>query len=180
MSADKAFNLDAIIRAALAESDAADPHVLAKDVLSRVAKRDLHAALEQALPHMLRQQFGRSGSFATPTQTPGDHSLLDSQRLAVAGPHRSRKVAGIREAWRDLLRQRVAVGDGYKLLAECGIADLEHAASTREDHARRTMARAGQLRHLADLLTEYAVETVAELPEATLRGIANQDGEAAA
>jgi hypothetical protein len=77
----------------------------------------------------------------------------------------SKKVAGIRDWWADLLRERVHVGDQVWLpLGQCGVRELEFAERTRRDKAAQEVARAKQYMRLRELLDAHGVDTVAELP----------------
>lgn len=95
-------------------------------------------------------------------------------------PQQSPKVAAIREAWRKALRQRIATGQGHKFLADCTVVDLEYAADQREQHAKRTQARADQLRTLAGLMRDHDAKTLAEVPATVLAAMSETLTEAAA
>ena len=163
------FNLHALIREVADSSTIADPATLAKEVSRRIDRKDLRTALEQALPHTVQQVVHLRRS---PLVVPGGHAGTVTHGSRAAGePKPSRKVQGIREAWRRMLRERLNVGPAvsdWKFLADCTVADLSYAASRREDHARRNAERAAQLRRLAELLEEHGVATVGELPDAEL------------
>lgn len=165
------FDLRALIRDVCATSTITDPATLAKEVGRRIGRNEQREALEQALPTIVQHVISRArGSLSSP----GGQLTTDDQGAYAAGaPSRSRKVAGIRETWRRMLRERLnvgpAVGD-WKFLADCTTADLAYAAQLREDHARRNAAKAAQLRRLAELLDEHQVTTVGELPEGDLGG----------
>lgn len=163
------FDLRALIREVADTSAATDPATLAKEVGWRIGRNYQGEALEQALPTVVQHVISRSrGNLSVP----GGHVIADTHVMRAAGaPNRSRKVAGIREAWRRMLRYRVNIGpdaSDWKFLADCTAVDLDYAARLREDHARRNAERAAQLRHLAELLAEHGVATVGELPEPVL------------
>jgi hypothetical protein len=136
----------------------ADPAALAKEVGRRIGRNQQAAALQQALPVVVQHVVSRSRGAYVPEQR-------------TTPPSRSRKVASIRETWRRMLRDRIAVGPDvadWKFLGDCTADDLAYAAAIREDHARRNAARAQQLRDLAERLAEHGVSTVADLPEPVL------------
>jgi len=164
VSTETNFNLRALIREVCDSSTMADPAQLAAEVARRVPQGKLRVALDQCLPHIVQQTLSQSRSS-------GGQVCHDTQAVIAAG---SNKVTAIRTAWRRMLRERIAVGPepgDWRFLAECYEADLLYAAQLREDHARRNIARAEQLRSLAEQLAEHGVKTVAELPEDTLSGV---------
>ncbi len=169
------FDLGRTVRAVLAESDTVNPDDLAGEVLARIPRQERARALKQALPQFVRAESRRSGgSFALPADPPGGQGHIDTQTSPAAGGRtssRSTKVAGIRDWFEQVKRQRINVGDGYRFLAECTIPDLEAAAAIREDHARATHNRAVQLRAIAALMSEHGAATVADLPDAVLRPV---------
>lgn len=155
------FDLRALIREVCDNSTMADPATLAKEVSRHIGRNQQREALEQALPTVVQHVVSRQRGGFVPEQRTSDNT----------NPSRSRKVAAIRETWRRMLRDRIAIGPAvsdWKFLGDCNADDLAYAATIREDHARRNAARAEQLRNLAELLTEHGVATVAELPAPTL------------
>lgn len=153
------FDLRALVREVCDTSTMTDPATLAKEVGRRIGRNEQRAALDQALPLVVQHVISRRQPIAMPEQR------------SAATPNRSRKVASIRETWRRMLRDRIAVGpdtSDWKFLGDCTAEDLAYAAAIREDHARRNAARAQQLRDLADLLAEHGASTVSELPEPVL------------
>ncbi len=156
------FDLRALIREVCDNSTMADPATLAKEVSRRIGRNQQREALDQALPLVVQHVVSRQRGGFVPEQRGGGGN---------AAPSRSRKVAAIRETWRRMLRDRIAIGPAvsdWKFLGDCNADDLAYAAAIREDHARRNAARAEQLRNLAELLTAHGVATVAELPEPAL------------
>ena len=153
------FDLRALVREVCDTSTMTDPATLAKEVGRRIGRNQQAAALQQALPVVVQHIVSRHrGSF------------VPEQRSAATS-NRSRKVASIRETWRRMLRDRIAVGpdiSDWKFLGDCTVDDLAYAAAIREDHARRNAARAQQLRDLAELLDQHGVSTVGDLPEPVL------------
>jgi hypothetical protein len=152
------FDLRALIREVCDNSTMTDPATIAKEVGRRIGRNQQRDALEQALPVVVQHVISRRQPIAVP-----------EQRAPTS--NRSRKVASIRETWRRMLRDRIAVGPelgDWKFLGDCTADDLAYAAAIREEHARRNAARAQQLRDLADRLAEHGVTTVSDLPEPVL------------
>lgn len=175
---DDGFNLRMLIREVADSSTIADPARLAEEVARRISSRDRAAALEQALPTLVQHVVSRrrvsldmTDAFPAHTPAPGSSSGGAVSEAHSAAQRPSSKVAGIRETWRRMLRDRIAVGPergDWKFLGDCTIADLQFASSIREEHARRNAARAEQLRDLADRLGKSGVETVGQLPDSDL------------
>jgi hypothetical protein len=163
------FNLRALIREVCESSTIADPATLAKEVSRRIGRNQQREALEQALPVLVQHVISRSrGGF---TDTPSGHRAIGAQTSRAAGGQPSRKVAAIRETWRRMLRDRVAVGPDrgdWKFLGDCTDDDLAYAEQIRRDHARANTAAADRLVTLRGLLAEHGAATVAELPDGVL------------
>jgi hypothetical protein len=163
------FNLHALVRDVCDHIDEADPAILAKAVNHRIFRADRDAALEQALEAYVRRFVSRDRHPVTPS----GHGTYAAQSVSAAGGS-SAKVAGIREAWRKMLRARLPVGDGpdpWKFLADCTVANLNYAAQVREDQARHNAESAQRLRVLAAHLQRHGVDTVSELPEDVLASV---------
>jgi hypothetical protein len=161
------FDLRALVREVCDSHPSPDPTMLAKEVNQRIGEDDRDVALEQALMTVVMHTVSRSRHSASP----GGQWAPETQMRFAAGGFPSHKVASIREAWRRVLHDRISVGpepDAWKFLGDCTVADLSYAAALREEHARRTAARAAQYRRLAALLTEHGVTTVGQLPESVL------------
>jgi hypothetical protein len=161
------FSLSRLVREVCRDSDIIAPDLLAKEVNRRIRKADRDAALQEALESYVGQYVARHRSgFSV---SPGGQPCADAHSGSAAGGH-SHKVAAIRDIARSL-RDRVSVGAGpgeWKFLADCTAENLAYAAAMREEHARRTYARAQQYRRLAELLDEHGVSTVGELPRSVL------------
>lgn len=154
------FDLRALIREVCDTSAMTDPATIAKEVRRRIGRNQQGDALDQALPLVVQHVISRRQPIAVP-----------EQRSVAPTSNRSRKVMSIRENWRRMLRDRIAVGpdtSDWKFLGDCTADDLAYAAVIREEHARRNAARARQLRDLAGQLAEHGVTTVSELPEPVL------------
>lgn len=164
------FNLNALIREVIDTSTLVDPDSLAKEVGKRIGRNQERDALQQALPALVMTALSR-GRHLTSS---GGHQPTGTQRRNAVGrsnsaPGRSSKVAGIREAWRKMLQEPIAVGGNHwKRLAECNAEDLTYAEDLRRAHAARTAAAADKLANLRELLQQHGVATVGDLPDQTL------------
>lgn len=159
------FNLHHLIREVCDSSTMPDPRSLAAEVARRIPRKLERAALEQALPILVQHHVSRSRS-----SSPSSHAAAEAH-VARATGGRSRKVTGIRDTWRRMLRERIAVSDAggdWKFLADCTTDDLAAAAAIREQHAARNAARAAQFRDLAELVASHGVGTVGQLPDTVL------------
>jgi hypothetical protein len=147
------LSLRGLVRDVLRDSTIADPGVIAEEVLRRVPRGALKAALSQALRLYVRQVISEERISRTT-------SLTVNTR-----PAKSAKVTAIRDGWQRRLRDRVHVGKGeWKFLAACTYEDLLAAASERRELAERNNAWARQYDAWARLLTEHDVQTFGELP----------------
>lgn len=147
------FDLRKLVHDVYATSDDPHPVILAKEVNRRIKRADRDAALEAALPLFVRNVLSQM-------------RMASNRPIPATKPNPSRKVAGIREAWRRMLNDAINVGPHeWKVLSKCTAPDLDYAAELREAHARWNAARAQQYRQLAELLTEHGVSTVGELPD---------------
>lgn len=163
------FNLKALVREVCATSRTADPPTLAIEVGERIEQGQERAALAQALPVIVQHVLSRD-RFASEPMT--IESEPGAPRVQADGP--SRKVAGIRDWWRQQLEARINIGPkpaDWKFLGDCSTVELAYAAKIRENHAARNLERAQWLRKMGALLAEHKVETVRELPETVLRKV---------
>jgi hypothetical protein len=167
-----AFNLRALIREVLATSALPDPGALAKEVSERVPDEHLREAFEEMLrTYVTNTITGGRKLFPGPAngslhETPAPKGGRRSRPVG-----RSSKVAGIREAWREALRQRVNIGpapEDWKFLADCGADDLAFAETVRREVAARNLANADQFKGLRELLAEHGAEQVRDLPDSVL------------
>ena len=156
------FSVFDTIREVLDESDVADPKMLAKLVLAEIPKSQTMEALEQVLPTVLTQ-FASRGRLSPPRH---------AQDYADSSDGPSRRVASIREGWRNVLHARMAVGNGqYKLLRDCTAIDLETMAKVNDTHAEQNAAAARRKRRIATRMTELDVKVVGELPDNELEAL---------
>ena len=164
MTTAKAFDLRALINLVSDETQIADPGTLADIVLARITPKDRNAALSQSLRPFVRQIQGEARMRV---------SMIAPTEAEPSAPGRgSAKVAGIRDEWQRALSLSVFVGtEGYKLLGDCGHADLLFAASQRFDMAARNMAKGTQFERLAASVLESGVERLRDLPVETLASL---------
>ena len=164
------FNLNALIREVIDTSTLVDPDSLAKEVGKRIGRNQERDALQQALPALVMTALSRGRHLTSSgghTRSATHHGIAAGR--SSNGSARSSKVAGIREAWRKMLQEPIAVGGNHwKRLAECNAEDLTYAEDLRRAHAARTVAAADKLANLRELLRQHGVATVGELPDQTL------------
>ncbi|MGX6508249.1 hypothetical protein [Rhodococcus sp. SJ-2] len=88
-----------------------------------------------------------------------------SRAITNALAPKSRKVAGIRDWWAEMLAARVHVGESkWMTIGECGAKELRFAADERRRDAERELKRAEAFDQLRSLLRQHKTETVADLP----------------
>ncbi len=172
MSTATAFNLRAIVREVLDSSALTDPGALAKEVSERVHDEHLREAFEEMIRTYVTNTI-TGGRKLFPRQAGG--SLHETPTPMGGGKSRpvgrSSKVAGIREAWREALRQRVSIGpapEDWKFLADCDDDDLAFAETVRREVAARNLANADQFKTLRGLLAEHGKKHVRDLPDSVL------------
>lgn len=88
------------------------------------------------------------------------------QRQTV-GQHASRRVAGIGTAWMSLLQRQITGADGYVVLAQASVADLEHYSDLLRTHASRTARSAEAYHELAQRMRAQGVDRVKDLDPGT-------------
>lgn len=170
------FNLRGIVKAVCDTSSATNDDELAKEVLAQIDRLDEHAALEQALLAFVRGFVSRDHRPLSAPQTAAtSHSPVDAQGGGAGGgvvPFRSRKVSAIRsmsQQWQDQLKARVNIGHKErKFWGDCTLDDLAFIAKHRRDLAEANLATAGYVDNIAQLMREFAVDTVRELPTSAI------------
>ena len=166
---DDGFSLTDLVRDVCSTSTSADPAVLTGEVLRRIVATNERAALEQALGVFVRRFVSRDHR---PIGSPSSHVRADNHSArAGGGPRqllRSRKVHGIR-TWQDTLAARVNIGPKlWKRFGDCDSVDLKFMICYRESLAAANSAEAQKLRVYAELLAQYGVEKVRDLPESAI------------
>lgn len=166
------FDLRALVRNVADTSDSADPGALADEVLTRIEPHDRVGALEQSLRVFVQHVISLTRYRVSPSaqSDPGNQPVRGAGENPPTG---SWKVAGVREGWRQQLRDRIFVGTTHmwKFLGDCTRDDCGVAAAIRDSHARTNAARAQLFRRLADLITQHQVTKVSELPDDVLAAV---------
>lgn len=166
------FDLRGLIREVCDTTDYTDPGLVAKEVDRRIiTAEDRESALQQSLRTVVHHVI------STMRVPLASHDLLGADRGAQdenagEGDTPSRKVAGIRDVVGRGLRNRLNVGPNpgdYKFFGDCGVSDLDFAATMRENAARLNAAAAVHLREVITLLEHHQVPVVRELPIEVLR-----------
>jgi hypothetical protein len=167
MTTATAFSLRSLVRDVMDTSALADPGALAKEVLRRVPDEHLREAFEEMLRTYVQNTItGRRNLIPSAAL---QESLPQGGRSRPVG--RSGKVAGIREAWRAVLKERINIGpasDDWKFLADCNSEDLAFAETARRDLAARNVANADQLQGLRELLAEHGKHRVCDIADSVL------------
>jgi hypothetical protein len=178
------YDLRAHVVAVLDETSLTDPGEIADKVLEGIPAKHLRAALAVTLRAYVRSvNAHRRGA-----QIPGGHSSSDAQSSCATtgsslqappsdqGPldahcrpvaRGSRKVRGIREAWRRHLNGRWhSSEDEWKQLRYMTRENLLFAAEERRITAERNLAWARILEEWAQAVAEHNVGMFGDLPEA--------------
>ena len=155
---DKDLNLRGRIRAILTDTGEADPGVVADKVVGELTSRELRPALGETMRSLVREVMRQDrevvGASTAEQVTPGQ------------GRSRARAVA---EAWRAHLRDRVFVGDAWRLLGDCSPEDVLFLVDDRRRKAAELAAAAGRYVALHDAMLRAGVARVADLPDDDLR-----------
>ncbi len=102
----------------------------------------------------------------------GARKLLAPTRRDTPPKSTSVKVAGIRQAWRQHLKTIVNITDDEaKPLMDCTAEDCRRAEKARREKADVLHDAADRWEEWADLLDEYGVTTMGELPPEVLARI---------
>ncbi len=170
------FSLLSIVRAVLADTTSPDLAALTDEVLQRIRKVDQRAALEEALPGVIRSQMVLD---APPYDPPGSttEAEQDIAQLRLSTEQRSERefdgtwgrVAKMRD-WLEALHNTSMLGvDERKFFRNFTADDCFAAAERRYASAARTRARADQLTRTGELIKLYDVQELHELPDAVQR-----------
>lgn len=174
------FNIRQLVRDVLRSSTMADPGDVADEVMRRIPKEMMRAALAQVLREVVRQVMGeerqanRSGggiSTEPPQQTPLSVAPSQPTNTAPRVANRSFKVNAIRDGWQKRLTDRIHVGQSardWKLLKFCTYDDLLFAATERRGIADSNATAARQYDMWARLINEHDVATFGDLPAEAL------------
>jgi hypothetical protein len=154
------YDIRKAVKAVMDGSDLASPEEIATKVAEGVPPRNLRSVLATVLRVYVRVELGRERMATSPRQAP--------EAKAPVKANRSAKVAAIREAAPRWLRDRVFVGTQWLLLGDCSYVHLKFLESERTANASRSAAAAARYGHLAELVKQYHVSRVADLPRAVL------------
>jgi hypothetical protein len=162
----------------LDETSLHDPREIAEKLAGMIPESEKHRILVDALVGQVRTVMGSrrntamSNAFKRPVDAPAVGGSIQSSPKPVYRPRPSKKVAGIRDWWAEMLRERVHVGTGtWTTLGACGVAELEFAERYRRDQADKEVAAAKKFLALRMLLDEHQVATVADLPPHAARAV---------
>ncbi|ATW60828.1 hypothetical protein SEA_BENTHERDUNTHAT_58 [Gordonia phage BENtherdunthat] len=147
-------NITTRIRSVLAESEAADPAVVAEEVLAGASAAERKAWLSQILPRFVADVMRSERNTAL------NHSARPGRRM----PSASAKVAGVRDWWTKFLEARISVGEDWKSVGDLTAEDLSTVVAERRDQAARIHTQADRYEALAELLARHKVSRVRELP----------------
>jgi len=147
------LNLRHLVQEVVQSAQSVEYADIAAEVLGRLDRKDLRAALAQALPTYVR-------SVGVAQRLPG---AVTPPSVAPMMPG-SWKVQAIREGWQRRLSEIYATTEGNKRLGDFTYEDLLHQAEICSTQAKQKLAKAKGWRALADLLAEHEVEHVRDLP----------------
>ncbi|MGD9749691.1 MAG: hypothetical protein AB7W59_01730 [Acidimicrobiia bacterium] len=159
------------------EADVINVEKVATEVQHRVPAADRDDALAQALTYMVRHVVAR-GRVSTEIRAENATAYETVQHAPAESPAapkvgRSWKRDGIREYWRRALTERYSIDRNGNLLplGKLSREQVQFNIVAREEQARRSSAKALQLRGLLDLMVRHDVDQVADLPEQVLASI---------
>jgi hypothetical protein len=157
----------------LLDNNPTTPHrELAKMLAEDVPSRELRPVLAEALVHYMARADSRSryDSFPKPNrETVAPVHIPEQQNRRSGHNNRSAKVAGIRQQWAEWLTKSYNYGHQQrKPLFEFSLKDLTFAVEKRRGFAATLTNRADWLQDGANLVKEYEVERVGDLPKKVL------------
>lgn len=86
-------------------------------------------------------------------------------------PARSPKVQERADWWQTLLDSRVSVGDAWKALGDCTVADLRYCIAERESKVAQIEQQIGHYRVLIAAMHQTKATIVAEIPRDAIEGL---------
>jgi len=150
------FDLQQLVKDVLENSELNDPRDIAAEVSRQTPSKVLREAYEIALVDYVRN--------VSINNTRSNPIIRGRTPRIKTG---SAKRIGIRDWWQRAMRDRVYIDSNQKIwkpLGDCGFDDLMLAADSRRAKADAINAKADQFERLANLLKEYGVDCVSELP----------------
>lgn len=180
----ESFNLRALIREVLAETDETNLDDLTDRVFAATGKRNIHLAYAQALPSLIREVIGSAVRPHSPlpgqisseahTATAGEgHSSADAQDTRTL-PGDGVSVDTSRVALFRRARYRISVHVAektYRHILDCTMEDLAFAASESHAHADANRAAAHRYERLMKAMDERNVRTVGQLTDLEIEAL---------
>lgn len=172
------FSLRVLVNEVLRTSSSVDVDVLATEVERRVSKElgvkipprllpVFHEALVVVIRSAISLQRGKPWGVGSGDQSEGDVQAtpVTGADEFVSSSSRGAKVAYFRDRYESYMRKRISVGNGeLKFRADCTITDLEHSCQIKRNHIRATMVTLAREERDIELMHEYEVETLGEVP----------------
>jgi hypothetical protein len=167
-----------IVREVLETTGLTDVHEIATKAVQAVPDDDLRPSLIDALPALIRIEIGqqRRDAFNGRTQTPAQPS--PPQPMSSRQPTQSRRPGKLGRLDdhtevlnHPLLKQRIHTATGFKLFAECTVADFRFAASERTTKAHNDTVWARRFESAAAVMEKAGVKVAGELPTKQLNEI---------
>ena len=134
MTAEQELSVRELLREALAKSREPDPHVVARRVALKLPRELLLEAAAWGLETMARVE-------------------VHKERCSQSGPSRRSIV----------MRERVAVGETWMFLDDCGTAELLLLAGEYRERSKAMLTKAAEYESLAEALQRSGCATVGEL-----------------
>lgn len=150
------FDLSGYIKGHLTDSDEADPHVIAGELVDGMTPEQAHVALRAAMPSLVREAL-----------------RIQRNQLRAPTPRSSRwdqVAAANADGSLDVMRLRLFVGE-WKLLGDCTAEDLDAVVEMRTSEAAALAANAEKYTQLAKRVRRAKASTVAALDADVVRGI---------
>lgn len=155
LEVEQEFSLSSLVRAAL-ESDEADPHRIAEDLIAAMSLTDARIALAVTLPDYIRKSIARTRQHGVP--------ITSSKRWDnVAELHASGELT--------LLRVRVFALGEWKFLGDCTRDDVQALADDRDAEAAANAAAAERFRRLLAAMKRGKAPVVSDVRPDLLRKI---------
>jgi hypothetical protein len=151
-----------LIREVAEERPEAQPEEIAAEVAKRTPSEQLVKFYAEALRPLVLSILGYE------RRTAMDEALNAqpvTEKPKRRGRSRSKKAERTASWWTEMKNSRVHTERGHVRLGSCTRADLEFCIAARRRHIDTVEAQIVNYQRLIDLLDEYGVTTVDELPE---------------
>lgn len=184
------FNLRGEVRHILDTTDLTDPGEIAEKVFSGIPSGAFEDVVRVTLRPFVADVMGserrRSAGFSntgqceTGTQR-GDASVGDETGAGTTsqvGPGTQRRPAGGDPSWkrrsiRNIHRQRIYVGNEWKMLGDCTVADIDSAALDRRATAQQNKAWADRYDQLSLRMSQSHAGVVSDMSQDMVAAILN-------